>query len=82
MCLKNRARGVFFVTLLPLLSEDGGGDVGVVRRTLVVVSSVKEGCVFGLWGDANHIIFVTSSQLLVKSMATDGVSTVCTKVHK
>ena len=34
-----------------------------------------------LWGDANHMIFVTSWQLLVKSMATDDVSTVCTKVH-
>ena len=34
-----------------------------------------------LWGDANHIIFVTSWQVLVKSMATDGVSTVCTTVH-
>ena len=80
--MKNRAHGIFFVTLLQLLSEDGGGDVGVVRRRLVVVSSVKEGCVFGaLWGDANHIIFVTSWQVLVKSMATDGVSTVCTTVH-
>ena len=34
-----------------------------------------------LRGDANHMIFVTSWQVLVKSMATDGVSTVCTTVH-
>ena len=32
--------------------------------------------------DANHMILVMSWQMLVRSMATDGVSTVCTKVHK
>jgi hypothetical protein len=40
--LKNRYHGVFFVTPPPSLSEGGGGDGGVVRRTPVGMSSVKD----------------------------------------